>query len=147
MTADTSVGLTEHKYPGTDKWPHPKHCPLRQLIYRWYDSKKLQFCASRGTENMALKKTFCLNHPDRLAIGICVITGQAICEECSTRYEGVNYSREGLRILQARRNAENRRHGWRGRSWLILGTLLSPVSVLLIYLGLRAMISFMGLRS
>ena len=96
---------------------------------------------------MALKKTFCLNHPDRPAIGICVITGQAICEECSTRYEGVNYSREGLRILQARRNAENSLHGWRGRSWLILGTLLSPVSVLLIYFGLRAMIFFMGLRS
>lgn len=121
--------------------------PLRQLICRWYDSKKLQFYASQGAENMALKKTFCLNHPDRPAIGICVITGQAICEECSTRYEGVNYSREGLRILQARRNAENAGYGWRGRLWLILCTLLSPVSVLMIYFGLRAMIFVMGLRS
>ena len=96
---------------------------------------------------MALKKTFCLNHPDRPAIGICVITGQAICEECSTRYEGVNYSRDGLRILQARRSAENTIHRVRGRLWLVLGTLLSPVSVLMIYFGLRAMIFFMGLRS
>ena len=96
---------------------------------------------------MAFKKTFCLNHPDRPAIGICVITGQAICEECSTRYEGVNYSRDGLRILQAQRNAENTIHRGRGRVWLVLCTLLSPVSVLMIYFGLRAMIFFMGLRS
>ena len=96
---------------------------------------------------MALKKTFCLNHPDRPAIGICVITGQAICEECSTRYEGVNYSREGLRILQARRNEENKARWWPDRIWLILGTLLSPLCALLIYMGLRALIFVLGLRS
>ncbi|MGC9260726.1 MAG: hypothetical protein ACP5I8_11725 [Phycisphaerae bacterium] len=96
---------------------------------------------------MALKKTFCLHHPDRPAIGICVITGQAICEECSTRYEGVNYSREGLRILQAKRNADNTARWWPDRLWLIIGTLLSPIWVLLIYFGFRALIAFMGLRS
>lgn len=96
---------------------------------------------------MALKKTFCLNHPDRPAIGICVITGQAICEECCTRYEGVNYSREGLRILQARRKAENIVRWWPDRLWLIVCTLLSPLSVLLVYFGFRALIFFMGLRS
>ncbi len=96
---------------------------------------------------MALKKIFCINHPDRPAIGICVITGQAICEECSTRYEGVNYSREGLRILQERRQAQNAVHWWPDRLWLIVGTLVSPLWVLMIYSGLRALIAFMGLRS
>lgn len=95
---------------------------------------------------MALKKTFCLNHPDRPAIGICVITGQAICEECSTRYEGINYSREGLRILQARRNEANATGRWFDHVWLMLAAILSPLWAWLIYLGLRTLIFAFGLR-
>ena len=64
----------------------------------------------------------CDNHPDRAAIGVCVETGRAICAECSTRYEGVNYSREGLEALQRRRAAEQRAGGWGLR-------LLSAVAV------------------
>ena len=41
---------------------------------------------------MAIEKRMCAFHPDRLAIGICVETKVPICGECSTRYEGVNYS-------------------------------------------------------
>lgn len=49
----------------------------------------------------------CHNHPGRRAIGACVITGKAICAECSTRYKGVNYSRQGLEILQQRRQVSD----------------------------------------
>ncbi len=52
-----------------------------------------------------IRRQFCHNHPGRQAIGECVITHQPVCSECSTRYEGVNYSKEGLRILQERRRA------------------------------------------
>lgn len=55
---------------------------------------------------MAITRRTCSNHPDRPAIGLCVITRKAICAECSTRYEGVNYSREGLQILHERRAKE-----------------------------------------
>lgn len=55
---------------------------------------------------MALRKTFCVNHPDRPAIGVCVETHKPICGECATRYDGVNYSREGLEILRRRRERE-----------------------------------------
>jgi hypothetical protein len=45
---------------------------------------------------MARLATQCAQHPDRRAIGVCVVTGRAICAECSTQYRGVNYSKEGL---------------------------------------------------
>lgn len=84
---------------------------------------------------MAIEQRMCRNHPARRAIGVCVITGKAICAECSTRYEGVNYSIEGLRILQERRAAEARkahsRHRWRGALLFIL----TPGFLYLVYLG------------
>ena len=60
---------------------------------------------------MAIKKRACAFHADRVAIGVCVITKQPICAECSTRYQGVNYSKEGLRILRVRQadSAKNSR--------------------------------------
>ncbi|MDR0363300.1 MAG: hypothetical protein LBJ46_11555 [Planctomycetota bacterium] len=78
---------------------------------------------------MALEKAYCANHSERLAIGVCVETGRAICGECSTRYNGVNYSREGLEIMLARKREKSAlpgRLGW--RRVVMLGV---PVSVLL----------------
>ena len=84
---------------------------------------------------MAIEQRMCRNHSERRAIGICIITGKAICAECSTRYEGVNYSIEGLRILQERRAAAARkagaRHRWRGALLFIL----TPGFLYLVYLG------------
>ena len=86
---------------------------------------------------MALRRQTCVNHPDRPAIGVCVKTKQTICAECSTRYEGVNYSKEGLRILQQER-AAGRSAARRGRLAI---TLLcaggSPLFLLLLYLFYR----------
>lgn len=52
-----------------------------------------------------MERRYCANHPDRLAIGLCVETGIPLCGECSTRYNGVNYSREGLALLHKRMQA------------------------------------------
>ena len=85
---------------------------------------------------MAIQQRFCVNHPDRPAIGICVITQKAICGECSTRYEGVNYSREGLQILQQRRAKAAQagpRHGW---ALLAASILATPLLLYLMYLCL-----------
>jgi hypothetical protein len=65
----------------------------------------------------------CVNHPDRRAIGVCVMTGKAICNECSTRYEGVNYSKEGLEMLKAQRGGETARGP---SSAAVLAWLVSP---------------------
>jgi hypothetical protein len=81
---------------------------------------------------MAIQQRFCIHHPDRPAIGICVITKAAICGECSTRYEGVNYSKEGLEILHRQRKAAAPRGG---RVWPILAWLMLPGLVYLVYLG------------
>src|SRR5690242_14362965 len=80
---------------------------------------------------MAIKKQMCISHPDRMAIGVCVITGQAICAECSTRYEGVNYSREGLRIMQQRRAAGE--GAGRGVGFVVLATLTTPLMIGILY--------------
>lgn len=55
---------------------------------------------------MTVERRYCVNHPERVAIGVCVETKKPICGECSTRYNGVNYSREGLEILRQRRMRE-----------------------------------------
>ena len=86
---------------------------------------------------MVIRKKFCINHPERPAIGICVITGKAICEECSTRYEGVNYSKEGLEILRTRRARAQVVRWWPDRAWLFFGAALSPLMLLLIYEALE----------
>ena len=82
---------------------------------------------------MAIERRHCRNHPDRLAIGVCVITRIPICGECSTRYEGVNYSHEGMRILQERRAAG--KNPSKARVVYILLLLSSPAMLWLMYLS------------
>lgn len=78
---------------------------------------------------MSIERKYCNNHPERLAIGICVETKKPICGECSTRYNGVNYSKEGLIILQARRrtaeSGDNRDLGW--HKVVVAAVFLSPI--------------------
>jgi hypothetical protein len=79
---------------------------------------------------MAIQQRFCVNHPQRPAIGICVITHQAICSECSTRYEGVNYSKDGLRLLHERRRGAS---AARRRRLVVLAAVAWVLSPLLLY--------------
>jgi hypothetical protein len=82
---------------------------------------------------MAIQKRVCTNHPDRPAIGVCVITRKAICVECSTRYEGVNYSKEALAILQQRRAAAAKSGRGGQLALTVLAWCLAPVMVYLLY--------------
>lgn len=66
----------------------------------------------------------CDRHPDRLAIGVCVVTHRAICRECSTQYQGVNYSKEGLERLLASQHHAQRQAG-RGNRWVTLALLVT----------------------
>ncbi|GJM24070.1 MAG: hypothetical protein DHS20C16_04850 [Phycisphaerae bacterium] len=78
---------------------------------------------------MALQKRMCANHEDRIAIGVCVITKAPICAECSTRYEGVNYSREGLAILKEQRAKASASGMGHKASGVLIGLLLSPLLI------------------
>lgn len=82
---------------------------------------------------MAVTKKNCINHPERDAIGICIITRKPICGECSTRYEGVNYSKEGLRILKERKAAEHASVSLKERLGTILSWLSVPILGFLLY--------------
>ena len=84
---------------------------------------------------MAITKKQCHYHPNRPAIGVCVELGIPICAECSTRYEGVNYSREGLRILRERRVGEAGRGSFAQSVGGLLLTLAAPLMFYLIYLS------------
>lgn len=86
---------------------------------------------------VVIKRQMCAFHQDRAAIGVCVITKQPICAECSTRYEGVNYSKEGLRILKQRRTATAARAQKGNRAILPLSLLASPVLLYAVYLFYR----------
>jgi hypothetical protein len=92
---------------------------------------------------MAFKKQLCVNHSDRPAIGVCVITGKPICAECSTRYEGVNYSREGLEIVRRDRQASLSRSRTFWSPAVLAGLALSPLALYLLYLFL--LVSFKAL--
>ena len=83
---------------------------------------------------MAIEQRFCTNHPQRAAIGICVMTRKPICGECSTRYEGVNYSREGLELLRKQRAQTQRKRG-KFSFALVLALFGSPVAGYLMYLA------------
>ncbi len=79
---------------------------------------------------MAIKRDYCMNHPDRPAIGRCVVTHAPICTECSTQYDGVNYSREGLEIMRRKRRASQGGHWLTRHLWLLLLSLLTPLAAL-----------------
>ncbi|MDH4184072.1 MAG: hypothetical protein OEV92_07620 [Nitrospinota bacterium] len=79
-----------------------------------------------------MEKRYCVNHPDRPASGECVITKRPICPECSTKYEGVNYSKEGLEQLK-RQRAAVASGGLRRKAVLAMAVGQAPVSLFLLY--------------
>ncbi len=79
---------------------------------------------------MAIQRAVCVHHADRPAIGVCIVTKKHICAECSTRIDGVNYSKEGLAIL-----SENRVAGAARGQWTERMLRLSLYSVFLVGLG------------
>ena len=83
---------------------------------------------------MAIEQRYCVNHPQRPAIGICVMTRKPICGECSTRYEGVNYSRDGLELLRRQREGARQKHG-RFSFTVVAAALGAPLAAYLIFLA------------
>ncbi|MBX9656713.1 hypothetical protein K2Y11_24105 [bacterium] len=92
---------------------------------------------------MALTRRNCMNHPERAAIGICVITQKPICGECATRIDGVNYSKEGLRILQERRNTSRGKVDWKARLFVMALVIAVPFSAALLFQFYEAGLHFM----
>ena len=79
----------------------------------------------------------CQRHPDRKAIAVCVVTSVPICAECSTTYEGVNYSKEGLEQYLASRRASSTAGRQRGSVLSVLLWIVSPLAIYLAWLGLE----------
>ena len=92
---------------------------------------------------MAIKKQACAFHFNRHAVGVCVITKQPLCAECSTRYEGVNYSKEGLRILREQRAASTRQSQKGHRTITAAGVLATPALLYTRYLFYRLSITLL----
>jgi hypothetical protein len=65
----------------------PQFCPNCKEHVRETDS----FCDNCGILQPTVSeddRPECENHPDRSAIGACVICGKPVCDECSTRHNG-----------------------------------------------------------
>lgn len=66
---------------------------------------------------------YCLNHPDRDAVGVCVKCRKYVCAECATRIEGVNYCADCLPRVGDRKTGA-------GRSWEKPAALFITISCL-----------------
>jgi hypothetical protein len=87
----------------------------------------------------------CRHHPDRPGIGVCPSCSAVICEECSTRVEGILHCRECL----AKKAEPARRRSWRSLSAILPALVLAPVAYLalaLVLQGFLAGVAFVALR-
>lgn len=92
-----------------------------------------------------IQKT-CVNHTGRRAIGVCIVTSQPICAECSTRYRGVNYSKQGLEILKQQREATSLTGG-RAKLIRLSAVVLSPILLCSMFLFFLLFVRYLMLVS
>ncbi len=67
----------------------------------------------------------CANHPERPGIGICPTCSRTVCEECSTRVEGILQCRS---CLEARVRKGAAHTAWRSASAVLPAILLMPLA-------------------
>jgi len=76
----------------------------------------------------------CSHHPERPALALCMACGKAICQECSTLWQGIHYCAP---CLEERRGSARQRGsvlGWLGIGVVTLGLFLLA-SALRIFVG------------
>jgi hypothetical protein len=88
-----------------------------------------------------LESRSCRNHPARPGIGSCPSCSAVICEECSTRVDGILHCRECL----ARAAAGDRRRSWRSWSAVIPTLSLVPVAYLAVAYALQGLVTILAL--
>jgi hypothetical protein len=80
------------------------------------------------------RRHLCANHPDRPAHAICMACRKAVCGECATEWDGINYC---VSCLAARRRSEGTRGSRLGWLTLVLGSvgLFALATRLMVWLG------------
>ena len=73
---------------------------------------------------MPLAATACRNHPGRPGIGVCPSCATPVCEECSTRVDGILHCRA---CLASKASAEAR-PPWRSLSAVLPALVLTPLA-------------------
>ncbi len=73
----------------------------------------------------------CFHHPDRQAFAVCMTCRNAVCQSCSTQWDGINYC---TACLAARRDASRGGRAIAGWFTLTAGTLAA------VWLSVRAMV-------
>jgi len=86
-------------------------------------------------------QTRCRYHPERAGIGVCTRCGGTLCEECSTRVEGILHCRECLAGLQVTPAAR----GWRSASALAPALVLTPLAWVALGFGLYVLVALIAL--
>jgi hypothetical protein len=83
----------------------------------------------------------CRNHPARPGVGACPTCGSVICEECSTRVDGILHCRTCLANVAR----EAARRGWRSSRAVLPAVLLAPLAWAATALALYSFVSLLGL--
>ena len=81
--------------------------------------------------NSPLQRRHCANHADRPGYAVCMACGKVVCQECATRWDGINYCVGCL---------AERRLGARRRSSALRWVALALVTTGLFYAAGRVMV-------
>lgn len=60
---------------------------------------------------------FCLRHPERHGVARCMACNVAVCQECATRFDGINYC---VTCLAKTRSVQKSKNDWQVRAGLAL---------------------------
>jgi hypothetical protein len=82
----------------------------------------------------------CRNHPARPGVGACPTCGSVICEECSTRVDGILHCRSCLEKFFG----AGERRGWRSAGAVVPALLLAPLAWGATALALVGFVSLLG---
>lgn len=77
---------------------------------------------------------FCANHRDRNASSLCVQCRRAMCHECSTRWEGINYCVTCLAVQRRSVVRARSRFGWLPLT-IAAALLLTSFAYALVWMG------------
>ena len=63
----------------------------------------------------------CAHHPDRPALALCKSCGKALCQECSTLWQGIHYCAPCLERHRGTARGRGTALGWLGLALVSLG--------------------------
>lgn len=78
----------------------------------------------------------CVHHPEREAVGVCVLCRRSVCTECTTKLDGINHCSDCVATLAASVRVAPRAERAEGAAHASLATVLWCAFLVLVVWGL-----------